>query len=306
MKKIIYISLVVMGSLASCSSEDAIQPESPVTPVPVEPVVEHEGVIAVMPGFTSDTRLNVSDDLNSVLWSNGDQLGMYYEDAQNRASAAFTVVEGGKNSGTFQNTAFSLKPHSTYYAFFPYNVAHTISAATIDYLGQTQTANASAAHLASYNYMCGVAQTNSLGGADILFKGLNAVIRAELIVPSAGTFKSMTISSDKLPFIIRGTVNMKTGAIQTEQTASSITLSLGSGIALGANGTLTANMFIAPVNMAASTLKFTLTDTDGNSYDVSIAGRDMLAGKFYQYTGTLTFQSLNGWGDGDQYSGRAE
>ena len=118
--KIKYLFLTIAAALiAGCSDElergGVYNPE--------------KGVTATIPTYPFDggTRVNISDDLQTFTWSDGDQLGLYYQGSGSTAHAGFTITAGGGSTGTFVNEAFILKPSSTYYAFYPFNESATIA-----------------------------------------------------------------------------------------------------------------------------------------------------------------------------------
>lgn len=280
----ITMALSALALCAACTSEDDVfQPEGNL----------ENGLTATIPAYQFDdgTRVNISDDLQTFTWSDNDELGIYYTDNTAHAQAGFTIRQGGSSTGVFSNDIFYLNPEKTYYAFYPYNSSFTTTTAEVDFTGQTQTANASAAHLGAYNYMYGSVDISSNGGASVAFKNLGAVMAAKLTVPTAAVYKSLTITSDNVEFTTKGTASMVNGAVTSSETSPSVTLSFGdSGISLEANAVLTAYLLTTPVDMSGSTLTFTLTDESGNSSELALEGKNMLAGKAYLYEGTYVVE----------------
>ena len=247
-----------------------------------------KGVTATIPTYPFDdgTRVNISDDLQTFTWSDNDELGIYYSDESTNASTYYTVRQGGSSTGEFANDVFYLNPSKTYYAFYPYSINFTPTAADVDFTGQTQTINASAAHIGAYNYMyANVVIDNS--AAHVNFKNLGSVMQLQLTVSNAATYTGIDIASDGVRFITKGKASMIDGNVTATETSASIHLSLGSGLALNAGDVLTAYILVAPVDMSGSTLTITLKDVDSNEFEVTTAGKNMLQGKAYLYAETM-------------------
>ncbi len=268
------MALSALALCAACTNEDDVfQREG----------YSENGLIATIPAYEFDggTRVSVSDDLQTFTWSDNDMLGIYYSDDNTDAQTGYTVKHGGSSTGEFGNDVFYLNPSKTYYAFYPYNSSFTISAADVDFTGQTQTANASAAHIGAYNYMYG--NVSISGGANVNFKNLGAVMQAKIALPAGGTYTSLIIKSGNGVFTTKGTASMQDGTVTSTETCDSLILSFGDGLTLATGDTLTANMLIAPVDMSSSKLTFTLNDESGNSYVFTSDGKAMVAGKAYLY-----------------------
>lgn len=278
MKKIL-LGLFAGACLCACTSE--LDEFSGGT------VQDDSSLKASIPAYTfeSETRVAISNDLQNFTWASGDQLGLYYNDGATAAAARFTVLQGGSSTGSFSNAAFALNENTTYYAFYPFDMNAMVTSANVDFRNQKQTANASAAHLGAYNYMVATAATDSNGETAIAFQNIGAVMQAVLTMPETATLTSLTVTSDGTPFITKGTASMKTGTITGKENSKTVTLALDN-ISVNKGATLTANLLVAPVNMYGSTLRFSLTGSNGFIYSVNIAGKNMSAGKAYRYTGS--------------------
>ena len=270
--KIKYLFLTIAAVLiAGCSDEldrgGAYNPE--------------KGVTAIIPTYPFDggTRVNISDDLQAFTWSDGDQLGLYYQGSGSTAHAGFTITTGGGSTGTFVNEAFILKKSSTYYAFYPFNENATIASAPVDFTGQVQNGNGSASHLGGYNYMYTTVNTDVSGNASIQFKNLGSVMQLRLTVSNAATYTGIDITSDGAEFITKGTASMTDGSITATETSASIHLDFENGITLNEGDVLTANILVAPVDLSGSPLTIVLTDESENTYEVTTVGKDMQQGK---------------------------
>ena len=265
--------------IAGCSDEldrgDVYKPE--------------KGINATIPAypFADGTRVNISDDLQTFTWSDGDKLGLYYQGSNSTAHAAFSIISGGGSTGNFENEAFILKESSTYYAFYPFSESATIASAPVDFTGQVQNGNGSAAHLGAYNYMYSTVNTDASGNANIQFKNLGSVMQLQLTVSNAATYTGIDVTSDGTEFITKGTASMVDGSVTATETSHSIHLDFKNGILLNEGDVLTVNILTAPVDLSCSNLTLTLLDEGRNTYELSTVGKNMLQGKAYIYEGVM-------------------
>ena len=281
MKAKLFLLAMVTIALAGCT--DDLERRSSYPP--------EGGLQATIPAYPFDdgTRVSISDDLQTFTWSDGDQIGIYYLDGDITAHAGFGILTGGGTTGTFTNSAFSLHPSSTYYGFYPFNENATVSEAPVDFTGQVQTVNGSAAHLGAKNYMYSVVNTDGEGNAQINFHNLGSVMVIKMVAPETKTYSSLEIYSDNAVFTTKGTVSMTDGTVTPTETSNSISLSLGiigEGLSVTRRDLLTFYLLTAPVDLSESTLYFTLHQKNETGSAISFAhrtGKDMKAGKAYLY-----------------------
>lgn len=279
------MALTALALCAACSDEDDVLSGGGTS---------GSNLTATIPAYQFDggTRVNISDDLQTFTWSDNDMLGIYYSDASTDAQTGYTVKQGGSSSGEFANDVFYLNPNKNYYAFYPYDSSFTTTSAEVDFTGQKQGANGSAAHLGAYNYMFGSVDINN-GAAHIAFNNLGAVIQLQLTLSNAGTYTGVDITSDGTKFTTKGKASMVDGSITATESSKSIHLDFENGITLNEGDVLTANILVAPVDMSDSTLTITLTDVDNNKFEVTTAGKNMLQGKAYLYAETMPFVDVD-------------
>jgi len=274
--KIKYLLLTMVAALiAGCSEEldrgGVYNPE--------------KGVTATIPAYSFDdgTRVNISDDLQTFTWSDGDEIGIYYADTGLSADARFKILQGGSSTGNFSNDVFYLNNNKAYYSFYPYQPYGEIDSVPVDYTGQIQNGNGSATHLGAYNYMYGTVNITNNGGASIAYKNLGSVMQLQLTVSNVANYTGIDITSDGVEFITKGTASMVDGTLTATETSATIHLDLEDGIALNAGDVLTANILTAPVDLSGNTLTITLTEADGKIYEVTTSGKNMLQGKAFLY-----------------------
>ena len=277
MKPKLFLLAMVTMVLAGCT--DDLERRSSYSP--------EGGLQATIPAYPFDdgTRVSISEDLQTFTWSDGDQIGIYYLDGDITAHAGFGILTGGGTTGTFTNSAFSLHPSSTYYGFFPFNESATVSEAPVDFTGQVQTVNGSAAHLGAKNYMYSVVNTDGEGDAQINFHNLGSVMVIRVEAPDTKTYSSLEIYSNNANFITKGNVSMTDGTVTPTETSNSIILSFGTtGISMIKGDLMNLYLLTAPVDLSESTLYFTLHVKKLNSVPfANMTGKDMQPGRAYLY-----------------------
>ena len=277
MKTKLFLLAMVTIALAGCT--DDLERRGSYSP--------EGGLQATIPAYPFDggTRVSISDDLQTFTWSDGDEIGLYYLDGDITAHAGFGILTGGGTTGTFTNSAFSLHPSSTYYGFFPFNESATVSEAPVDFTGQIQTVNESAAHLGAMNYMYSVVNTDEEGNAQITFHNLGAVMAIRMYMPPSDVYSNLEIYSDNEDFISTGEANMTDGIIYPTTRTNNISLSFGTdGLTLNNMILMTFYLLTAPVDMSESNLTFILHAKDGTNYNIDTrTGKNMKAGRAYLY-----------------------
>ena len=276
--------LLAMATMALAGCTDDLERRSSYSP--------EGGLQATIPTYPFDdgTRVNISNDLQTFTWSNGDQIGIYYLDGDITAHAGFGILSGGGTTGTFTNSAFSLHPSSTYYGFFPFNESATVSEAPVDFTGQRQIESGSAAHLGTKNYMYSVVNTDGEGNAQIQFHNLGSVMVIRLKAPATEKYSSLEIRSNNANFTTKGNASMTDGTVTPTETSNSIRLSLGfigDGLSMTQGDLLTFYLLTAPVDLSGSTLYFVLHRPKEGSMQplpfANMTGKDMKAGRAYLY-----------------------
>ena len=277
MKTKLFLLAMVTIALAGCT--DDLERRSSYSP--------EGGLQATIPAYPFDdgTRVNISNDLQTFTWSNGDQIGIYYLDGDITAHAGFGILSGGGTTGTFTNSAFSLHPSSTYYGFFPFNESATVSEAPVDFTGQRQIESGSAAHLGTKNYMYSVVNTDGEGNAQIQFHNLGSVMVIRVEAPDTKTYSSLEIHSNNAVFTTKGNASMTDGTVTPTETSNSIILSFGTtGISMIKGDLMNLYLLTAPVDLSESTLYFTLHVKKLNSVPfANMTGKDMQPGRAYLY-----------------------
>lgn len=274
--KLAYKLFLILSSIALFSCMEEAFVEGPTAA---------QGLTAEIPSYQFDnqTRVNISQNLSTFTWSDGDQIGIYGEGQyNNEGNAAFTIKNGGSNSGVFTNDIFALKPNSTYYAFYPYDSKVRIEAYTVDFTGQVQTANGSTAHIGARNYMSAEVNTDASGAANISFQNLAAVIQVVIPIEESDTYTRVILASESADFVSEGILNMKTGSMTANANSPQMTVTLGQGIAMNQGETLVVNILTAPVDLNGKTLSAILeTSTQTFTFE-NLKGMNIEKGMAYK------------------------
>lgn len=255
-----------------------------------------EGFRACVPPyeFADGTRMNVSQTLDVINWSDGDKIGIYYEDGKYSATASFTVQKGGSSSGFFTNPGFMLMPSCKYYASYPYVEGSTAHSVPMNYWGQVQKGNGSTAHLGACNYMFGEAVSDLNGRASFAFKNYNAILKFELRVPESGTFTSLTVFSNKGQSLeYKSNYDCLRSNSSGKDYVNNYLLSFENGISLSAGDVLTAYLAIPPVDWSKDNLTLELATGFGKIYTAKVDGQLHNSGKAYRYIAEVTDEEFH-------------
>lgn len=295
MKKIIQLCLGISGLLLfGCSSEtDEFQEESSL-----------RGVVMSISDFRWDggTRISLDETPTglSFKWKSGDQVSVY---TYSSAMANFNVetISEDALTATFNGGGFHLESGSNYYAIYPYVTENTDKTAVpINYKGQNQISNNSTEHLGNFDYMTASAVATAYDVANFNFQHVSVIMRFILKAPVAGTYKSLRVLTQNVPFATSGTIDVTNESLILSATETSHYIDLdlgidGSGITLDENNLVLTSWIIgAPADLSSEALTIQLTDNNNNVYTYYAAGRNMVKGVAYSYDchlSSLTFSA---------------
>lgn len=300
--------IFVGGLLVSCSSDDSLE------------VMNVREIRATLNGFQSEesltrTAYNISETKGfETVWAAGDILGIYPIGGD---QVSFPISDGvGTTSAKFDGGSWALRGEYKYAAYYPFSTDFYTTDQTaipVSYLGQTQDGNNTTAHLATVDFMAAAGtQPSASGSVDLAFKHVGCFLRMQFTMPKAGTFTSVTITTDGGNFTTEGTVNLAavTPALSATSTDTKLTLGLSNVKTTADNQTITLYMMVAPDNLSTRTLTFTVHDNAGKSYIKTATGKNMIATYAYNYsltletTGTGGSTGGGGWDDSsDPYNG---
>lgn len=279
--------------MVSCSSEDFLDQEEN---IPAEELQEQqEGPTVTIPAYemvymngqSSNTRLIIGFGETQNQWTEGDKFGVYYQDENIAANAAYTIMKGGTNVSPYTNDAFSMKPNSTYYAYYPHNINGIVTACPVDMRGQVELASGDLSKLVDYHYMNQKFVTDEDGKASFTFNKLTSLLVFQITAPSRGVYTAVNFKATegKANFIQTGTIDFTTGNITPEITNDTHTVKLGeNGIALEKGQTITVYSMILPQDFSQEHFNLELETRDGVFVNPSpLPGINFVAGKGYSY-----------------------
>lgn len=220
-------------------------------------------------------------------WEEGDTIGIYPIGGD---QVAFPISEGeGSKTARFDGGAWALRSSFQYAAYFPFskkNYYNSESEIPVTYIGQKQTSNNSTTHLAPYDYLAAAATSpNSDGNVNLAMKRLGCFVRIQIPIKVSGTFTELRLSTSEALFTATGTIDLQeaTPAITTKTAASVLTIKL-QDIVVAKDETLVVYAMVAPVDLSDKTITLTLKNSANNYYYYTIAGKNMLTGKAYNYS----------------------
>ena len=271
MKKIILLTSLLAAGIAvsSCTSDDNELFGSKNEVKKIEALIcdfeeDAEG------SSTRTSYTYVSGTGYEAVWTEGDILGIYPLGGD---QVSFPISKGaGSKTAFFDGGAWALRGTYKYAAYYPFSTDnYTIkeTAIPVSYIGQEQKGNNTTAHLSAYDFMAAAAtKPSSNGSVTLPFKHLGAFLSMSLTLPKAGTYTSLTLTSDQGEFITGGTVDLSASepSITAVTKSKSVTLGLNSITLYSDDLVLKVNMMIAPADLTGSTIEIKVTDSDGVSY----------------------------------------
>lgn len=281
---------MLLLSLSACSNEEDFQAE--------ESTKEVSNITMTASDFEyPETRTDfvISQSGAEFKWAANDTVGIFPNVG---SQVYFPMTSGaGTNSASFTGGGWALKSSATYAAYYPFigDMYLKQTKIPVSYVGQTQTGNASTAHLGVCDFMAASATTAENGGVNFRFKHLGCLVQLNITVPNAGTLSSVILSSDEEVFTEEGYIDLTaaTPAIVSTKVANSMTINLKDVTVDNANDVITVYFMMAPVDMAGKTINVTLKDLMGNEETIALVVSDFEAGKAYQKYITATAVPVN-------------
>ena len=224
-------------------------------------------------------------------WTQGDTVGIYPVGGD---QVAFPISSGeGSQTAQFDGGAWALRSSYSYAAYYPFSSGNYHIKETnipVSYIGQSQNMNGSLADLDRFDYQASLAtKPDADGNVNISLKHLGCFVRFQLKMPVADTYKSITLQSNKTPFVTSGTFDLSKEvlAISPVSTSSTIAIGLNNVSTTDENKVLTVYAMLAPTNLGDSEITITVAGTKYQSYSAKINGKNMQAGMAYSYAATF-------------------
>lgn len=291
MKKIFQLFSVALLAVCAVSCSDEVVPAGDAS-------VELK---ATFPSYTYEntTRVTYNNDLSSFAWDAKDQLRVGFCDgSDNISSAIYTTMNGGEVA-TFRNEGFKFKPNSSYVAVYPIGIFSYGTMTGINfqntYETQVQEANGSISHIAKASVMTALLTTDEYGmptNSTLEFMNRNSVVKLNLNVDE-GTYTKAEIMNETgrmpVPYYFLNKINnygTQDYPVNYSYMYEPIKLKLGEN-GFTTDGSLTLYYVSMPLANATQT-NFTLKlyDSNGITTEYSFGGKQLEAGKAYQFTPT--------------------
>lgn len=285
MKKNI-MTLLAVTLLTACSQE-----QSEIIQKEIDGDVS--GITMIADDFVLDSQtrtvLTPTNEGMKFTWADTDTVGIY----PNRGDQVCFPISTGTESNTasFDGGGWALKSTSKYTAYFPFNKVNYFrdnSSILLEYAGQKQTANASTAHLSSYDFMAASAVVPEDGNVTFAFKHLNSVLQLKLMMPKATILRSLSITTNENLLAEEATLNLQAdlALLTTTKAVNSLTLNLENIATTADNQEVILYVMIAPVDLSGKELSAELLDINGNSYSATLTPKNFEAGKAYSFSAT--------------------
>ena len=216
-------------------------------------------------------------------WTTDDHVGTY----TTSGSRMYYSVTGDitDRNAAMMSCGWALVSDARYYSYAPYSSYYLDTPVTelpITYDGQTQAANGSTSHLASFDYMAASAQTDGTG-ATFNYSHLGCILRLVLPVKKTATFKSVTLTvpaSGESLFVTEATMDLTTLSTDAVKMSETLVLTLDN-IMVEEGSDLVAYFMMAPADFTGMTLHAALTKADGTVDGIDIKGMKLLQGMIY-------------------------
>ena len=225
----------------------------------------------------------------SFTWSEGDVMGVFgLTDSQQ--VPIYMLSGAGTQEATFSSSSFQLKKDEQYVAYYP--IVDKVTAkpvVAVDYTGQTQTGNGSYAHLTKYDYLVSdITTATGLNNANFQLHHVGVILRLRITMPSADTYKQLTLSSDDGSFDTKVNLDLfnQESLIKATESTGSVTLNLTDVSTTEANKLLTVWMMLSPTDLSSKVITVTVKSANTGTDDVVFKFRPnkkFEKGKAYSY-----------------------
>ncbi|MBO4663001.1 MAG: fimbrillin family protein [Bacteroidaceae bacterium] len=279
MKGSFFLPMAAVALLASCSSDMELSQIGEKFDGKVTlsaPAYEYED--------GTRTTLTSSESGISFAWDDDETIGIF-PIAPTTNAQAHQKLDNGANNGTkssFDGAGWALLRGNTYAAYYPFQTEEyeNYTKIPIDMTGQTQDGNGSLAHIgAGYDYMYATATVPQNGNVNFDFMHVCSIVKLELTMPIAATWKNVTLLSDEDVFVTKATMNVTTGEVTPITKASSVVLNLNNVSTTSENEKL--ELYLAVLPITTGDLTITVLASDSYNYTSTLPNKTLKAGKAY-------------------------
>ncbi|MBQ9172392.1 MAG: BspA family leucine-rich repeat surface protein [Bacteroidales bacterium] len=237
------------------------------------------------------TTLTVSETDGAVFsWAAGDIVGIYPDVG---TQVRFPILEGlGQNTqvAKFTGGGWAVKGAHKYMAYYPFipDMDLDKEAIPVDYTGQIQDGNANTSHLSPFDFMAAAGSAPSDGEISFDFEHLGALLMLNLTVPKVGEYTTLTLTSNNVPFVTKGTVNITADepTITPTDWSNEFVIHLNNLTTTQANENVVIYALIPPVDLSGQTITVNLRGDHADCETSFTRGNNkpFLAGKSYRPT----------------------
>ena len=223
--------------------------------------------------FDYDTKASVNPNTLKYNFEIGDRINIWSSTGTLLVYSVESVDENGRAS--FSGGGFTLTEGETYYSSHPLirSIQDDYKTLTTSYVGQTQTANNDANHMANYIYTYSSA-TCTDGNTSFQYHHLSCFLKFVVTLPSEGlTIKELTLSADSDVFALNGTVDITTATFTPGDMSDVLTLALDDVVVSG--NVLTASFAAAPFPEGNYVVR--VKDSEDNVYTSGFVSKNAVA-----------------------------
>lgn len=276
MKKHIFLSVLFLAALASCTDETSLFLEEDLIEKVSFVVKDYEVGMPM-------TRSSLSSALK-ITWAENDKIGVFPTKGD-QISFQILPDHSGQNHATFDSGGWALRQNYTYAAYYPYSVDNTTYSRTAEaipfsYIGQAQSENDNTAHIGKYDYMYAISTSPTAGVAEFSFNHYGCLLNIPVSVPLSGTYTNLRIATEEAWLISEASININTGEQIDAKYTDHLDLKLNN-LELGEGETLNAWMMMAPVNLYGKKMHLTLQSATANDLTIEVDGQNFLSSKAY-------------------------
>lgn len=240
---------------------------------------------------SSRTSLTISNEGAEFSWSANDTVGIFPNEG---TQVGFSMAAGaGTKTASFDGGGWSLKSASTYAAYYPLRGEFYLDKRAIPlyYTGQTQTGNASTAHLGAYDYMGAVAETPEEGRVTFDFQHLGALIQLSIPLEEACSLDSVVLHTDDASFVTEGSLDLTSSslAVTAKKKSKDFSVSLKDLSFSEPNQTATIYFMLSPVDLSSKEIDANVYCGNGaTALKYVFSGQHFEAGLAYSVIASLS------------------
>lgn len=242
------------------------------------------------------TSLEITDDGAEFNWAEDDMIGIFPDKG---TQVSFSMAAGaGTKTASFDGGGWSLKPSSSYAAYYPLLGEFYLDKRSIpvDYTEQVQTGNASTAHLGAYDYMGAVATTPENGNVIFKFQHLGALIQLNIPLEKACTPTSVVLHTDEESFVTKGSLDLTSLSLKVtaKEKSKDFTVTLTDISFSEDYQTATVYFMMSPVDLSGKAVSVTVNcDGEASALSYSFAGRNFESGLAYSVKANAPIKAVD-------------